>query len=98
MAFRAAAFGMPQFDTAAGAPVLRQDGLADAHELVGIFRRERHALPKPGFLPDQNVAAQIRHVELDTPGKSFPSAEHGRSDADFQNLVRGNDDGVEEKP
>jgi len=53
----------------------REDGFANAHELIRIVRRERDAFQEAGFSPDQNVAAQIRIVELDAPSDSFASAE-----------------------
>jgi hypothetical protein len=56
------------------APFPSNDGLADANKLVRIVRRERDALPKACFSPDQDVAMQIRHIELDALGDSFASA------------------------
>jgi hypothetical protein len=57
------------------APLPSNDGLADANEFVRIVRRERDAFPEAGFSPDQNVAVQIRHIELDAPSDAFASAE-----------------------
>ena len=78
--------------------IARQNGFADAHKFVRVVRREREAFKQAVFSRDQNVAAQIRIIELDAPGKSFPPAENGRTNFDVQNLVRGNGDGVEENP
>src|ERR1039457_4206755 len=77
---------------------LIHDGLTDMHELIRAVRRERDAFPEAGFSPDQDVAMQVRHIQLDAPGNAFAPAEHGRANLDNQNFPRWNDDGVKESP
>lgn len=71
------------------------NGAADAHKFVGIIRSERNALEPPVLSRDENVAAQIRIVELDAPREAFAPAEHGWTNINGHNFVRRNDNGVE---